>query len=364
MALLAAAFLDPIPSYAVEAPVALGSTTGYAVLGGSTVTNTGSSVVNGDLGLSPGTSVTGFPPGSVNGVQHVADSAAAQAKSDLATAYNDAASRVPTANLTSPGDVGGTTVAPGVYKAASSLNITGTVTLDAQGDPNAVFIFQTGSTLITAPGSSVDLANGAQACNVFWQVGSSATVDTNSAFKGSILALTSITVKTNAVIEGRTLAQNGAVTLDTDTVTTATCAVPQLSITVPASVSLGSGAPAGTISGQLGPVRVDASGVDSWTVTVSVTEFTTGGGSPSETIANNRLTYWSGPATVKTGAGTAVPGQATAAQAQGLSSSRTAFSLQSGAAVTAVTWDPILIVSVPAFAVSGNYTGTVTHSVA
>ncbi|MFD9224594.1 ice-binding family protein [Streptomyces sp. NPDC060064] len=344
--------------------MALGTATSYAVLAGSTITNTGAGVINGDLGLSPGTSVTGFPPGHVNGVQHVADAAAVQAKSDLTTAYNDAVGRTPTTNLTSPGNIGGTTLTPGVHKAASSLNITGTVTLDAQGDPNAVFVFQIGSTLITAPGSHVSLAGGAQACNVFWQVGSSATIDTTSVFKGNVLALTAITVNTNAVIEGRVLAQNAAVTLDTNTITTANCTGPQLSITTPAAGHLGSGAPDGTITGQLGPVTVDASGVDSWTVTVSVTNCTTGGGSPAETIPKSRLAYWSGPATAKTGTGTATPGQAIAAQAQSLSTPRTAFSLQSGTAVTSVTWTPTLIVSVPAFAVAGSYTTTVTHSVA
>ncbi|MFG2259983.1 ice-binding family protein [Streptomyces mirabilis] len=178
---------------AAEAPVGLGTATSYAVLAGTTVTNTVTpTVVNGDLGVSPGNSVTGFPPGIVNGVQHVADAAAGQAQSDLTTAYNDAASRATNTNLTSPGNIGGLTLVPGVYNASSSLNLTGTVTLNAQGDPNAVFIFKIASTLITAPASNVLLVNGAQACNVFWQVGSSATLDTNSFFKGNILALQSI----------------------------------------------------------------------------------------------------------------------------------------------------------------------------
>jgi hypothetical protein len=211
-------------AHAATAPVGLGTATSYAVLAGSTITNTGPTVINGDVGLSPGSSVTGFPPGIINGTLHVADAPAAQAKSDLTTAYNDAAGRAPThPNLTSPGDIGGLTLTEGVYKATSSLNITGTVTLDAQGDPNAVFIFQIGSTLTTAPGSNVNLINGAQACNVFWQVGSSATLDTNSFFKGNILALTSITVNTNAAVEGRTLARNGAVTLQSNVITRSAC---------------------------------------------------------------------------------------------------------------------------------------------
>ncbi|KJY17566.1 hypothetical protein VR43_29365, partial [Streptomyces sp. NRRL S-104] len=222
-ALLAAATLVPNLAHALEAPVNLGTATNYAVLAGSTVTNTGPTVINGDLGLHPGTSVTGFPPGVVNGTQHITDAAAAQAKSDLVIAYNDAASRGP--GTATPADIGGQTLAPGVYTASSTLNLTGTVTLDGQNNPEAVFIFQIPSTLITAPASVVALINGANACNVFWQVGSSATLDTNTQFKGNILALTSITLNSGAVLEGRALARNGAVTLDTNTITRAACAV-------------------------------------------------------------------------------------------------------------------------------------------
>jgi hypothetical protein len=200
----------------------LGAASGFAVLAGTTVTNTGPTVVNGDLGVSPGTAVTGFPPGIVNGTQHAADAAAASAQTDLTTAYNNAAGQAPTTSgLSAIG--GGPALTPGVYNAASSLGVTGTVTLDGQGDPNAVFIFQIGSTLTTASGSAISLTNGAQACNVFWQVGSSATLGTGSAFTGSILALTSITVTTGNTIVGRVLARNGAVTLDTDTVSAPSC---------------------------------------------------------------------------------------------------------------------------------------------
>lgn len=138
-----------------------------------------------------------------------------------------------------------------------------------------------------------------------------------------------------------------------------------LSITVPASVSLGSAAPGGTITAYLGPVKVDDTGVvANWTATVTATNFTTGAGAPAQTIAKGSVSYWSGPFTAKTGTGTATPGQATAAQAQSLSASRTAFTLAGGLLVTSVTWNPTLIVSVPASAVGGAYTGTVTHSVA
>lgn len=209
-------------SAATPSPVPLGAAANFAVLAGSTVTNTGPTTINGDLGLSPGTSVTGFPPGDVSGVAHVADAVAVQAKSDLAAAYDDAAARATTATV--PVELGGTTKTPGVYDSpAGTFGITGTLTLDAQGDPNAVFIFKAASTLITASASSVDLVNGAQACNVFWSVGSSATLGTNSTLRGNVMAQASITVTTGVIVDGRVLARGAAVTLDTDTITRPSC---------------------------------------------------------------------------------------------------------------------------------------------
>ena len=203
---------------ASAAPVPLGTAANFAVLGASTVTNTGPTVVTGDLGLSPGTSVTGSPPEQVTGTVYTADSVALQAKNDLATAYNDAGAQPATATI--PTELGGTTVTPGVYNsAAGTFGITGTVTLDAQGDAAAVFIFQAASTLITASASNVVLVNGATAANVFWVVGSSATLGTYSTFTGNIMALASITVTTGVTIQGRALARTAAVTLDTDTIT-------------------------------------------------------------------------------------------------------------------------------------------------
>src|SRR3954447_12762876 len=207
---------------AAQAPVSLGTTAGYAVLAGTTVTNTGPTLVSGDLGLSPGSSVTGFPPGLVSGgVQNVANAAAVQAQSDLVTAYNDAAGRTPATTIAG-GNLGGLTLTAGVY-GSGALDLTGTLTLDAQGDPGAVFIFQTQSTLITASASHVMLVNGASACNVFWQVGSSATLGTTTSFKGTILALTSIGMNTGANVDGRLLARNGAVTLDSNRVNALGC---------------------------------------------------------------------------------------------------------------------------------------------
>ena len=193
----------------------------FSVLAGSTVTNTGSTVVSGDVGVSPGTAVTGFPPGLASGAIHSADGAAAQAQIALTAGYVDAAGRA--GGTAKAGDLVGQTLTAGVYTSTSSLAISGDVTLDAQGNPDAVFIFQISSTLTTGSGSHVVLANGAKACNVFWQVGSSATLGTNSVFKGNILALTSITITTGVNLEGRALARNGAVTLDTDVISGCTC---------------------------------------------------------------------------------------------------------------------------------------------
>jgi Ice-binding-like len=206
---------------AAPASVGLGSAASFSVLGGSTITNTGPTTMFGDLGLSPGSSVTGAP--HVLGQTHVDDAVAIGAKNDLTTAYNDAASR-PT-NGSAGTDLAGQTFSPGVRTASSSLLLSsGSVTLDAQGDPNAVFIFQIGSTLITGSSTAVLLVNGAQACNVFWQVGSSATLGTGTRFVGTIMALATITANTAATIHGRLLAQTGAVNLDTNTITTSNCA--------------------------------------------------------------------------------------------------------------------------------------------
>jgi len=211
------------PAFAAPATVNLNSATSYAILAGTTITNTGSSVIAGDIGLSPGTALTGFPPGTQSsGSQHITDASAATAQTDLTAAYVDASTRTPATAI--PADLGGQTLTAGIYAAPSSLGVTGTLTLNGAGDATSVFIIQAPSTLTTASASSVILENGAQACNVFWQVTSSATLGTNSTFVGTIIALSSITLTTGANVQGRVLARNGAVTLDGNQVTVPTCA--------------------------------------------------------------------------------------------------------------------------------------------
>ncbi len=221
---LAALMCGASPAAGQTAP-SLGSAQSYAVLGGSTVTNTGPSVITGDLGVSPGSAVTGFPPGIVvSGTIHAADAGALAAQTSLTTAYNSLVSQACTLDLTGQ-NLGGMTLTPGVYCFSTSAQLTGTLTLNAQGNANAVFIFKIGSTLTTASGSSVLLINGGNLCNTFWQVGSSATLGTTTSFVGNILALTSITLTTNASVAGRALARNGAVTLDSNTVNASVCQV-------------------------------------------------------------------------------------------------------------------------------------------
>ncbi len=202
--------------------VSLGTACNFAVLGASTVTSTGPTSIVGNVGVSPGSSVTGFPPGIVtHGGIHRADPAAVQAKKDLGVAYNALVALTPTTQLTGQ-NLGGLTLTPGIYHFNTSAQLTGTLTLDARNDPSAVFVFQMGSTLTTAPNSAVVLINGALGANVYWQVGSSATLNTGTAFKGNIVAFTSITVSNGAsLLPGRALAETGAVTMDTNSITTA-----------------------------------------------------------------------------------------------------------------------------------------------
>jgi hypothetical protein len=197
-------------------PIILGSANTYGILAGSTVTCAGApGTINADVGVWPGSTTTGFPPCTITGATHLADAVAQTAQGDLTTAYNQLAG-LPCGTIVTPADLGGRTLAPGVYCAATSMGVTGTVTLDGQGDANAVFVFQIGSTLVTGTISNIALIGGAQAKNVWWQVGSSATLGTGTTFRGNIVALTSITLVNNATMLGRALARNGAVSLGTN----------------------------------------------------------------------------------------------------------------------------------------------------
>lgn len=233
--------ISPLSASAATQPN-LGLATNFAVLAGSTVTNTGPTVVTGDLGLSPGSSVIGFPPGTVVGKQHVADSTAQQAQNDLGTGYTDALGAPPDADLTGQ-NLGGKNLTPGVYTFSSSAQLSGPSPLTLSG--NGVYIFKVAGTLTTASSSVVLLTNGAQGCAVFWQVGSTATFGTGSTFEGNVMALTSITMATGAkIVSGRALARNGAVTLDTNQVTspTGTCTIPPAP-TTPAVAPPNTGSP-------------------------------------------------------------------------------------------------------------------------
>ena len=227
--LIAVGLLGAPVASAATSTVGLGTAISFAVLGHTTVTNTGPSAISGNVGVSPGTAIVGFPPGLVkNGSLHAADAVAAQAQLDQnPTAFNDAAGRTPTTTyVTADNQLGGLTLDSGVYAfgGATTANLIGPLTLDGQGDPSAVFIFQASSTLITASNSVVNLIGGAQACNVFWEVGSSATLGTATVFVGTIMAQASATLDTGASLAGRVLASTGAVTLDTNVITAPTCA--------------------------------------------------------------------------------------------------------------------------------------------
>ena len=215
-----------LPAVAQAAPVGLGTAGPFVVLGGAKVTNVGPSVLNGNLGISPGTELEGFgPPAVINGSTHATTEVAAQAQLDLTTAYDAAAGQpVLPANDLSGEDLGGLKLAPGTYRYNAAALMTGALILDAEGDPNAEFVFQIGSQLTTESASSVVLVNGASPCNVYWQVGSSAVLGTTTSFQGTLMALTSISLNSKATVVGRMLARNGQVSLIENTLTRPLCA--------------------------------------------------------------------------------------------------------------------------------------------
>jgi hypothetical protein len=229
--LLIVRMVSPVTTMAeAQDTVNLGRTSGFAVLAGTAITNTGNTTINGsiggsvggDIGVSPGTAITGQASVTINSGAIQTVSVSSKAQDDLVTAYNDAAGRLPVTRIRT--ELGGSTLKPGTYDSADgTFQITGTLTLDAEGDPNAVFIFKTASTLITAAGSNVNLIHEARFCRTFWKVGSSATLGTNSNFVGHIFAMVSITANNGATVQGQLLARNGAVTLDNNTITNGFC---------------------------------------------------------------------------------------------------------------------------------------------
>jgi ice-binding like protein len=258
-----------------QTPVVLNSSSTYAVLANSTVTNTGPTHLAGDLGLSPGTSVTGFPPGTFTGTENVNNASAAGAQGNLTKAYNDAANRT-NCPITIAGNLGGQTLTPGLYKSTSSLAVSsGDLTLSGQGDAGAVFIFQVASSLTTTVGRFVNLTNGTQPGNVFWAVGSTATLGTNSTFAGTIMAYASVTLASGATLDGRALARTGAVTLAAN------------SVTVPAS------------SSPTYPVTFNATGLPpttNWTATLGGAQVTSNMSSIVFHVANGTYAYSAGTA--------------------------------------------------------------------
>jgi Ice-binding-like len=237
--------LFAIPATALAAPVNLATAEPFVVLAGTTVTNTGPSVLNGDLGVAPGTAVTGFGlPAVVNGATHEADAVAAQAQSDLTNAYTVASEQpVAPADDLSGTNLGNRILGPGAYRYTAAALMTGALTLDAEGDPNAQFVFEIGSELTTESASSVLLINGASPCNVYWQVGSSADIGTTTTFVGNLMALTSISLKNGATVVGRMLARNGQVSLINNVLTKPLCAT---GTTVPPGVVPPGGSETGT----------------------------------------------------------------------------------------------------------------------
>lgn len=313
---------------AQDTPPALGTAQSFAVLAGSAATNTGPTIVTGDLGVSPGTAITGFPPGTVvGGAIHAADAVASQAQSDSGAAYVNLAGQACNEVLTGQ-DLGGLTLTAGVYCFTSSAQLTGTLTLDAQGNSAAVWIFQIGSTLTTASNSSVLVINGGHQCNVFWQIGSSATLGTGTVFAGNILALTSITLTTGVNLSGRALAQNGAVTMDSNVVSISGCAT--AGGTIPP-----------TLGKSFSPGSITAGGVSTLTITLSNPDSTVATLSSSlvDTLPAGLTISGSAVTTCTDGAVNAVPG--------GSSVTLTAGSIPAGGSCT---------VTVPVTAsAGGNY---------
>jgi Ice-binding-like len=270
----------PVAPLAATAPT-LGNAQSFGVLGGTTVTNTGPSVIMGNLGVSPGASVIGFPPGSViGGTIHRADALSLQAQTDVTTAYNALAAQTCTTTFTPPTDLVGKTLVPGVYCFGSTAALTGVLTLDGQNDPSAVWVFKIGTAITTASGSSIVFIRSGSGCNVYWQVTSSATIGTTSKFAGNILALTTITLATGARLTGRALARTGVVTLDSNTISGAACSA-GFGATATAAAGVAATATAATAATATATAGVAATA----TAAAAATATATAGVAPTATAA-------------------------------------------------------------------------------
>lgn len=325
-------------AFAAEAPVGLGAVASYSVLGGETVTNTGLTVLDGDLGTTPGSAITGFPPGIVGGTTRV-EAAAAGAKASLLIAYDDAARRATTANVA--GDLVGRTLVGGVYTASGPLAVSGTLTLDAQGDPDAVFIFQAASTLITASSSRIALLDGASSCNVYWQVAESAVLGSNSRFTGTIMALQSISVTTGARVDGRALARNGQVSLQSNVFQSTTCVTaPLIGTPTDTATPPGTGTPTdgGTGTPTDGGTTGPGTPTDSGSPTPGDgTGGTTGPGTPGDGTGNGNGTPGDGTGT-DDGAVLIIPSSTRGANSGGSGSGNSADALANSGASAANGW--------------------------
>ena len=292
LALALVAFLPPSAAGAAQAAIGLGAGTSFAVLAGAGITNTGPTTINGDIGSHPTPSVPFGGAITLNGVDHGTDAVTAQAKTDLVTAYNEAAGSAPTTAVAV--ELGGTSLTPGSY-GGGTLEITGTLTLNMLGDPNAVFIFKAASTLVTQSNSAVTIVNGGNGCNVFWQVGSSATLGTNSHMIGTIMAATAITATTGATIDGRLMAQTAAVTLDSNVISRQTCAAAVVPPPTTTTTSTTSTTSTTAVPGSTSTTAVPAGPTASTTTTTGASATTTS--APGSRTPGDSSTRSSLPAT-------------------------------------------------------------------
>jgi hypothetical protein len=349
---------------AAEAPVWLGSAESFSVLSGAGITNTGATAISADLGASTANAIVGFPPGTIAGHTYIGEPTVPQALADLQLAYNDAAGRS-TLNTPIAGDLNGRTFHPGVYHANAALALTGTLTLDADNDPDAVFIFQVGAALDTAASSNINLTNGARPTNVFWQVVGATGIGASATFTGTIMSAGAITIGANATVGGRALSTGGTITLATNTIDTPVPAGGTLSISVPAgSADLGTFAnvPGGqTISGQVGLVAVEdtrgGSSSAGWEASVTATAFAPSSGAA---IPASSVSYAAGPVSQVRGAVTYLvhdPSDLTTAVAVVTATG------PSGDNAASTSWNPAISIVVPSDTLAGIYTATITQSV-